>query len=71
MLEPVQERLRNALTLLKEAVDLSVGLFVQGADKTQIGAEWSAFLGEFFSYVKHKSRESKQNLLGWIRWPRL
>lgn len=71
MLKPVQERLRNALTLLKEAVDLSVSLFVQGADKNQIGAEWSAFLGEFFSYVKQKSRESKQNLLGWIRWPRL
>lgn len=69
-LEELRSRLREAASLLKESLNLSVDLFSGGVDKSSIGREWSEFLEGFFEHVKQKSRESRQNLLTWIRFPR-
>ncbi|MCY0875861.1 MAG: hypothetical protein OWT28_06290 [Firmicutes bacterium] len=67
----VQEKLHEALKLLQEALDLSVESFAKGADKRAIGAVWSTFLTEFFDAIKQKSKESKENLLQFVRLPRM
>lgn len=70
-MEELRSRLREAASLLEESLNHSVGLFSAGVDKSAIGREWSDFLEEFFEHVKKKSRESKQNLVSWIRFPRI
>ncbi|WP_146192758.1 hypothetical protein [Sulfoacidibacillus thermotolerans] len=66
----VQKRLQQAQELLHEAIDLSLQQFMSGqADKQTLAREWSGFVGDFFGYIKSKSKETKQNLLTWIHFP--
>ncbi len=68
MFQDVQDRLNQAQTLVREALDLSLQLFQSGQiDKQTLIKEWSGFVGDIFGYIKVKSKETKQNLLTWIK----
>ncbi len=67
----VSELLDTSLSTLRQAIDKSVQMVQEGQDKRKVGADWNLFLGEFFSYMKQKSKESNQNLLSWVRLPKI
>lgn len=67
----VEDKLTEAIKNLREAIDMSVNIKAQGAEADkQICRLWETFLGEFFSYIRQRSKESKQNLLAGISFPR-
>lgn len=70
-MQAIEEKLQHALALLEEALDVSVQEFAKGADKRAVGTLWSTFLAQFFDLIKQKSKESKENLLQYVRLPRL
>ena len=54
---------------LRQAVDISIELRAQSPQsKDEVVEVWEEFLGGFFGYIKQRSRESKDNLLGGISW---
>lgn len=70
--QKVDYHLQQAFAHLKEALNTSIGLVLQNqGSKVEIGKKWELFLGEFFSMVKAKGKESKLNLLSWISFPKL
>ena len=56
---------------LHAAVDLSIELRTVAENKAEVVKIWEEFLGEFFGYIKKRSKESKDNLLAGISWTRL
>jgi len=70
-LQLVEDKLAAALTLLQEAVELSITCLLQGVDKRAIGALWSEFIARFFALLKQKSKQSGENLLQYVRLPRM
>jgi hypothetical protein len=71
-LESLQEKISYITQGLHEAIDLSIELRGQSSQtKTEVVKLWEEFLGEFFGYIKQRSRESKDNLLAGITWTRL
>lgn len=64
--------LEQAFSHLRTAIDQSVSILLQdGSAKKQVGQKWEKFLGQFFSTIRDKGKESKINLLGLISFPRL
>ncbi len=69
--ELLKEKMDHALSELKEAVDLTAKLKLSGSDiKAATNLIWEQFLFEFFNYIKQKSKETKQNILAGIKFPR-
>jgi len=67
----LKTKLVEALNLLREAVEISLEMKATGTDEQRkVNELWSLFLQEFFGYIKKRSRETKQNLLAGIRFPR-
>lgn len=69
--EDLHKKLTEAIMLLREAVEMSVKMKAeQTAAHQQICKLWEYFLGEFFGYIRKRSKETKQNLLAGISFPR-
>ncbi len=69
--ELLKKKMNLALSELKEAVDLTAELKLSGPDiKAATNLIWEQFLFEFFNYIKQKSKETKQNILAGIKFPR-
>jgi hypothetical protein len=67
----LRTKLREAISLLKEAVEISLEMKAAGTvAEREANGLWSLFLQEFLAYVKKRSRETKQNFLAGIRLPR-
>lgn len=68
----LEDKLRRLIWELKEAVDLTIEV---RRESPQIKHEsirlWEEFLGQFFGYIKYRSKESKDNLLAGISLTRL
>lgn len=70
--ELLQEKMLNARRELHEAIDISIELRRQSSQsKEAVVKIWEEFMGQFFGYIKKKSKESKDNLLAGISWTRL
>ncbi|VBB05085.1 Hypothetical protein LUCI_0291 [Lucifera butyrica] len=71
-IEMLRQKIESAGRELEEAVDMSIELRRQSPTvKAEVVKIWEEFLGSFFSYIKQKSKESKDNLLAGISWTRL
>ncbi|NPV90868.1 MAG: hypothetical protein HPY50_08855 [Firmicutes bacterium] len=57
--------------MLKEAVDMTVEIKQKDAHNKQATWLWEDFLGDFWGYIRRKSRESGHNLLAGISFFRL
>jgi hypothetical protein len=69
--QSVDFHLRQALSHLEAAVNVSIALCLENQEeKPIIGNKWEKFLGEFFSLVREKGKQSKVNLLAFISFPR-
>lgn len=69
--EELQKKLVDAISILREAIEISVQLkSQQPAANKQVCKLWEYFLGEFFGYIRKRSRETRQNLLAGISFPR-
>ena len=69
--EALKAKIANITRDLQEAVDMSIELRTDARNKPEVIKAWEEFLGEFFGYIKKRSRESKDNLLAGISWTRL
>ena len=70
--ELLQEKMLNARRELHEAIDISIELRRHSPQsKDAVVKIWEEFMGQFFGYIKKKSKESKDNLLAGISWTRL
>ncbi|MCI0182832.1 MAG: hypothetical protein OWR52_07155 [Acidibacillus sp.] len=70
MFQDVENRLKQAQVLVHEALDLSLSLFQSGqVDKASLTKVWSGFVSDLFGYIKVKSKETKHNVLAWIKFP--
>lgn len=68
----LKDHLGKALQQLHEVVDLSITLRAQSPqDKAEVVHLLEDFLGQFFGYIKQRSKESKDNLLAGISWSRM
>lgn len=71
-IEILRQKIQNANQELVEAIDLSIELRRQSPQmKSEVIKIWETFLGQFFGYIKQKSKSSKDNLLAGISWARL
>ncbi|MGQ9556661.1 MAG: hypothetical protein ACUVTU_01730 [Desulfurispora sp.] len=70
-IEELKNKLQQAAGLLREAVDISARLRCQDSFSKDVGEIWEAFLRDFWSYVRLKSRECGQNLLAGISFWRI
>jgi hypothetical protein len=69
--QSVDFHLRQALSHLEAAVNVSIALCLENQEeKPIIGNKWEKFLGEFFTLVREKGKQSKVNLLAFISFPR-
>lgn len=70
--EILQDKLSEALSILREAINMSVEIKAKGpTNNQQVCKLWGMFLGEFFGYIRKRSKETKQNLLAGISFPRI
>ena len=70
--EMLRQQIRNAGKEICEAVDMSIEIRRQSPElKSEVAQVWEEFLGQFFGYIKQKSKEAKDNLLAGISWTRL
>lgn len=71
-IEMLHQKITNATQELQEAINMSIELRRQSPEiKGEVMKIWEEFLGQFFGYLKRKSKESKDNLLAGISWTRL
>jgi hypothetical protein len=71
-LELIEAKLGEALALVREAVEHSVEAMGENSEsERRVALLWEDFLGEFFSYLKQKSKEKKRNLLGIVSFARI
>jgi hypothetical protein len=71
-IEMLHQKITNATHDLHEAIDMSIDLRRHSPEvKKEVMKIWEEFLGQFFGYIKKKSKESKDNLLAGISWTRL
>lgn len=71
-IELLRQKIHNANQELIEAIDLSIELRRQSPHmKSEVVKIWETFLGQFFGYIKQKSKASKDNLLAGVSWARL
>ncbi|WP_371374757.1 hypothetical protein [Sporomusa aerivorans] len=68
----LDEKINKIYRDIQQAVDLTIEIRAQSPEHKNNAAQlWERFLGQFFSYLKLRSRESKDNLLAGISWTRL
>jgi hypothetical protein len=66
-MEALQNRLKEAMVLIKQAIDLSAQIKLENPSAwKQVTGIWEVFLGEFWQYIKVQSAKSGQNLLRGI-----
>lgn len=71
-IELLRQKIHNANQELIEAIDLSIELRRQSPQmKSEVVKIWESFLGQFFGYIKQKSKASQDNLLAGVSWARL
>lgn len=71
-IELLHQKILNASRELHEAIDISIELKRTSPHaKEDVVKIWEEFLGQFFGYIKKRSKESKVNLLAGISWTRL
>jgi hypothetical protein len=63
-------KLVEALNTLQDAVEISLEIRATEQKQHEVSLLWSLFLQEFFGYIKKRSRETRQNLLAGVRFPR-
>lgn len=68
-LKKLEQRLNKILLDVKEAVDYSISIRNDKEMKREVTSLWKNFLGEFFSYVKQRSKETGDNLLSGFGFP--
>jgi hypothetical protein len=69
--QSVDYHLQQALSHLEAAVNISIALCLKNQEeKPIIGNKWEKFLGEFFSLIREKGKQSRLNLLALISFPR-
>jgi hypothetical protein len=66
----VRTKMVQALSLIKQAVDLSLPL-VKSGGRESMKILWEEFLKEFIRYIKLKSRETGVNLISLISISRI
>ncbi|HAG10216.1 MAG TPA: hypothetical protein DCK76_02230 [Desulfotomaculum sp.] len=64
--DALHDKLEAAFSLLKEAVDMTVEIKKKEAGNKQSALVWEDFLGDFWEYIRLKSRESGYNLLAGV-----
>ncbi len=64
--DALRNKLEAAFLLLKEAVDMTVEIKKKEAGSKQATRVWEDFLGDFWEYIRLKSRESGCNLLAGV-----
>jgi hypothetical protein len=70
--QSVDFHLQQALSHLDAALNKSIKLILDNQGEKQIiGNKWEKFLGEFFGMVREKGKQSKMNLLTWVKFPRI
>jgi hypothetical protein len=68
-IEMLHEKIINANRELHEAIDMSIEIRRHSPEKKgEVVKIWEEFLGQFFGYIKKRSKESKDNLLAGISW---
>ncbi|MHB8170621.1 MAG: hypothetical protein ACYDG6_03650 [Thermincolia bacterium] len=66
-LNKLKENLQQAIALLREGIELSIELKSQGRELDgQVIGLWEQFLGDFWGYIRKRSKEVGFNLLGGI-----
>lgn len=71
-IEMLHQKITNVTQELHEAIDMSIELRHHSPEmKGEVMKIWEEFLGQFFGYIKRRSKESKDNLLAGISWTRL
>jgi len=71
-IDTLRQKIQAAGKEICEAVDMSIELRRQSPEiKSEVVKVWEGFLGNFFGYIKQRSKESKDNLLAGISWTRL
>ncbi|UOF92035.1 hypothetical protein LSG31_07330 [Fodinisporobacter ferrooxydans] len=71
-LETVDQHLKQAFSHLREALDLSIQMVQNDTNaKGSVGRLWEGFLGEFFNMIRVKGKESRLNLLSFVKFPSL
>ncbi len=71
-IEMLHQKITNATQELHKAIDMSIELRHHSPEmKEEVMKIWEEFLGQFFGYIKKRSKESKDNLLAGISWARL
>jgi hypothetical protein len=69
--QSIEYHLSQAISHLKNAINESVKMLTTNkSSKKEVGQKWEWFLGQFFSYIREKGKESRINLLGLISFPR-
>ncbi|OPG15806.1 hypothetical protein [Ferroacidibacillus organovorans] len=71
MPETLENKLHAISAALKDAIETSVDAFQSGVDKKEIGQLWSGMLSQFMEDMRNKSRSTGENLLAWVRMPRI
>ena len=57
---------------LRQAVDGSVEMAQEDPEaRDHLAGLWEEFLGDFYQHVRTRSRETGQNLLGWLSFSRI
>lgn len=69
-LSEIRSKMSSALTLIKEAVDISLPLLNNNQRERTI-ALWEDFLREFITYIKSKSRQTGRNLFSYLSFRRI
>jgi len=71
-LDEIADRLHQLSGSLRAAVDGSVRMANQDpAARDDLAGLWEEFLGDFYQHVRTRSRETGQNLLGWLSFGRI
>jgi cytoplasmic iron level regulating protein YaaA (DUF328/UPF0246 family) len=67
----LQEKLSQALILIKEAVDIMAFQDLTDTERKQVSQAWEKFVGAIWNYIKFQSRKSQKNLLSGISFQRI
>jgi len=71
-LKELNLKLKQALEIIKEAVEESIGIMDKDPALTRsITPVWEEFLREFLSYIKKRGREKGRNLFANISFNRI
>ncbi|MCL6600140.1 MAG: hypothetical protein K6T81_15590 [Alicyclobacillus macrosporangiidus] len=72
MKEAISDHLEQALTHVRNAIQLSVQAVIRdGQPRTAVSQTWEHFLSQFLDEVRSAGREHRINLLSWISFSKL